>query len=57
MKNYYTYWYKKTIKDGLKSIKIVLGLGLTVSLGYWVNLLVGGLFFGWLLVETLIDKD
>lgn len=56
MKNYYRYWYKRTINDGLRAIKIVIGLALSVSLGYWVNVLIGGLFFSWLLLETLIEK-
>lgn len=56
MKNYYSYWYKRTINDGLRAIKIVIGLALSVSLGYWVNVLIGGLFFSWLLLETLIEK-
>jgi len=57
MRNYFDYWYKRTIKDGLKSIKIIIGLGLTILLGYSVNLVVGILFFGWVLIESLIDKN
>jgi hypothetical protein len=38
MRNYYEYWYKRFLKDGLRAIKIVIGLGLSVSLGYSVNL-------------------
>lgn len=47
MENYFDYWYKRTIKDGLKSIKIAIGLGLTIALGYYLNLGIGILFF-WL---------
>ncbi len=57
MRNYYEYWYKRFLKDGLKSIKVVIGLGLSVSLGYSVNLPIGILFFGWVLVESLIEKN
>ena len=57
MRNYYDYWYKRFLKDGLKAMKIVIGIGLSFSLGYSVNLPVGILFFGWVLVETLIDKN
>lgn len=57
MKNYFDYWYKRTIKDGLKAIKAVIGLGLAVTLGYYINLGVGILFFGWVLVESLIEKN
>jgi len=57
MRNYFNYWYKRTIKDGLKAIKLIIGLGLAVSLGYSVNLPVGIMFFSWVLVESLIEKN
>lgn len=57
MNNYFEYWYKRMIKDGLKAIKLSIGLGLTISLGYYVNLGVGILFFGWVLVESLIERN
>ena len=57
MKNYFDYWYKRTIKDGLKAIKLVIGLGLSVSFGYSVNLPIGIMFFGWVLIESLIEKN
>lgn len=57
MKNYFNYWYKRTIKDGLKAMKLVIGLGLAVALGYSVNLPIGIMFFGWVLVEALIEKN
>jgi len=56
-KNYFDYWYKRTIKDGLKAIKTIIGLGLAVSLGYSVNLPIGIMVFGYVLVDTLIDKN
>jgi hypothetical protein len=57
MRNYFDYWYKRTLKDGLKAIKLIIGLGLTILFGYSVNLAVGILFFGWVLVESLIEKN
>ena len=57
MKNYFNYWYKRTIKDGLKAMKLVIGLGLSVSFGYSVNLPIGIMFFGWVLIESLIEKN
>ncbi len=57
MRNYYDYWYKRILKDGLKSIKTIVGLGLCVLLGYSVNIGVGILFFMWVLLETLIEKN
>ncbi len=57
MRNYYEYWYKRILKDGLRAIKVGIGLGLAVSLGYSVNLPVGILFFGWVLIESLIEKN
>ena len=57
MKPYFDYWYKRTIKDGLKAMKLVIGLGLAFGLGYSVNLTIGILFFAWVLVEALIDRN
>ena len=57
MKNFYEFWAKRFLRDGIKSIKLVLGLGLAFSLGYSVNLTVGILFFGWVLMESLLDKN
>lgn len=57
MKNYFDYWYKRSIKDGLKAMKLVIGLGLSVSFGYSVNLPIGIMFFGWVLIESLIEKN
>ena len=57
MRNYFDYWYKRTIKDGLKAMKLVIGLGLAVSFGYSVNLPIGIMFFGWVLIESLIEKN
>jgi len=56
-KNYFTYWSKRTIKDGLKAIRLVIGLGLAVSFGYSVNIPIGIMIFGYVLVESLIDKN
>jgi hypothetical protein len=55
MKNYYNFWAKRFINDGLNSIKLILGLGLSVLFGIQ-SLVLGILFFGWVLVETLIEK-
>ena len=57
MKNYYEYWYKRFVKDGLKACKTIIGIGIAVALWYSVNLPIGILFFGWVLVEALIDRN
>jgi len=57
MRNYFDYWYKRTLKDGLKAIKLIIGLGLAVSFGYTLNLPIGILFFSWVLIESLIEKN
>lgn len=57
MKNYFGYWYKRTIKDGLKAIKTVIGLGLSFGLAHEVSLPIGIMFFGWVLVESLIERN
>ena len=55
--NYLNYWYKRTIKDGLKSIKLVLGLGLSFAFGAEVHVVIGVLSFCWVLVDSLIEKN
>jgi len=57
MRNYFDYWYKRTLKDGLKAIKLVIGLGLAISFGYTLNLPIGILFFSWVLIESLIERN
>ena len=57
MKNYFDYWYKRTIKDGLKAMKLIIGLGLAVSFGYSINLPIGIMYLSLVLVESLIEKN
>jgi len=57
MRSYYQYWAKRLMKDALKAIKLIIGIGLAFSLGHAINLPIGILFFGWVLVEALIDKN
>jgi hypothetical protein len=57
MKYYYEYWAKRFIKDGLKAIKVIVGIGLAFALSYEVSLPIGILFFAWVLVESLIDRN
>jgi hypothetical protein len=56
MKNYYQYWYKKFIKQGLKAMKLVVGLGISFVLGDQ-NLVLGILFLMFVLLEALIERD
>jgi hypothetical protein len=56
MNNYLTHWYKTIIRNGLKTIKLVLGLGISFGVGTSVNLILGILIFGWVLVDSLITK-
>jgi len=56
MNNYFSYWYKKIITNGLKSIKLVLGLGISVAVASSVNFIIGILIFAWVLVDSMIDK-
>lgn len=57
MNNYFTHWYKTIIRNGLKSIKLVLGLGISVATAVSVNLIIGILIFGWVLVDSMIAND
>jgi hypothetical protein len=54
--NFYNDWAKRIINDGLRFIKIIIGIGLSYSLGLSLSLPVGILFFGWVLVEALQEK-
>jgi Na+-transporting NADH:ubiquinone oxidoreductase subunit NqrE len=55
--NYFNFWYKRLIKDGLKSIKTIIGLGIAVGVWYSVNLPLGIMVFGYVLVDALIDRN
>lgn len=57
MRNYFNYWYKRTIKDGLKAMKLVIGIGLSFSLGIYINIGVGILMMSFILIEGLIDRN
>lgn len=56
MDNFYNFWAKRFINDGLRFIKIIIGIGLSVSFTVSLNLPIGILFFGWTLVEALQEK-
>jgi len=55
--NYFDYWYKRLVKDGLRAIKTVIGLGIAVSVWYSVNLPLGIMVLGYVLVGALIDRN
>lgn len=46
---------KMLIDNALKSIKLILGLGLSVA--FWqTSWILGVLFLGWVIVESLLDN-
>lgn len=55
--NYYKFWTKKILNDGFRFIKIVIGIGLSFCFAKYLNLVTGILFFGWVLVESLKEKE
>ncbi len=55
MRNYYQYWYKKFIKQGLKHMKLVVGLGLAFAFS-GQNLIIGIMFFMFVLLQALIER-
>lgn len=57
MNNFYNFWAKRFVNDGLRFIKIIIGIGLSVSFGISLNLPIGILFFSWVLVEALQEKN
>jgi hypothetical protein len=56
MNNFYNFWAKRIINDGLRYIKTIIGIGLSVSFAVSLNFPIGIMFFGWVLVETLLEK-
>ena len=56
MNNFYKFWAKRIVDDALRFIKIIIGIGLSVSFAISLNLPIGIMFFGWVLVEALQEK-
>jgi len=56
MNNFYKFWAKRIVDDALRFIKIIIGIGLSVSFAVSLNLPIGIMFFGWVLVEALQEK-
>jgi len=56
MNNFYKFWAKRIVDDTLRFIKIIIGIGLSVSFAVSLNLPIGIMFFGWVLVEALQEK-
>ena len=57
MDNFYNFWAKRFVNDGLRFIKIIIGIGLSVSFAVSLSLPIGIMFFGWVLVEALQEKN
>ena len=57
MKTYYSEWSKRFINDGLKAIKLIIGLGLVVGVAVSVNLPLAFMVFGYVLTDALIHKN
>ena len=53
--NYFNDWSKRFIGDGLRSIKLVLGLALSFIFAQQ-NFILGLIFFAWVVVESFLDK-
>lgn len=57
MNNFYNFWAKRLIRDSLRYIKLVIGIGLSVSFYVTLNFPIAVMFMGWVLVDTLKDKE
>ena len=55
--NFYSHWGKKFMKDGFRFMKIVIGIGLSACFAVSLNLPTGLLFLGWVLVDSLYEKE
>jgi len=57
MNSYYNFWSKRIVKDALRFIKLILGIGLSVSFYVSLNFPIAAMFMGWVLVDALKDKE
>ena len=57
MKTYYDFWAKRLVKDALRYIKLILGIGLSVSFFVSLNFPIAIMFGAWVLVDTLKDRE
>ena len=55
--SYFNFWSKRIIKDALRYIKLVLGIGLSVSFYVSLNFPIAFLFMAWVLVDALKEKE
>jgi len=55
--SYFNFWSKRLIKDALRYIKLVLGVGLSVSFYVSLNFPIAVMFMAWVLVDALKDKE
>jgi hypothetical protein len=56
-KNYFNFWANKFITDGLSSIKLVIGIGLSFALAYSLNFVTGFLCMSYVFIDALITKQ
>lgn len=56
MNNFYNFWAKRIVNDALRFIKIIIGIGLSVSFYVSLNFPIAIMFFAWVLVEALQEK-
>ena len=55
--NHFQYWSRRFLTDGLKAIKVILGLGIAFILGLLVSKILGILCLAWVFVDSLIQKN
>lgn len=55
--SYFNFWAKRIIKDSLRYIKLILGIGLSVSFYVSLNFPIAIMFMAWVLVDTLKDRE
>lgn len=54
-KNYLSHWANKFITDGLSSMKLVFGIGLSFALATSLNFVTGFLCLAYVFTEALIN--
>lgn len=55
--SYYSFWVKRYVKDGLRFMKLAVGMGLAFALGDKLGFGYGLLVFGYVLIEALQEKE
>ena len=55
--NYYSFWAKRYVKDGLRAMKLIMGMGIAFAIGDKLGFGYGLMIMGYVLIEALQEKE